>query len=176
MAFERLDLRGASCFGWSPVDREGDAGWVSVARRCVSDGWSEAAARKIDKGLAADVALSFGRIASGRFVDLASQVRYRAYFDNSRGLWFLEIVDSPKAEPLDSDLQGFFGSDEVAAFARRCAQLALQAKDTYEEVVKEHLEKGELLDVNEQKLEWILRDLGVGRFVDNLRGRRFGRK
>lgn len=54
-------------------------------------------------------------------------------------------------------------------------QLALQAKDIYEKVVKEHLEDGELLRVNEQKLEWILRDLSVGRFIDNLRGCRYGK-
>lgn len=77
---------------------------------------------------------------------------------------------------LDEDLQGFFGSEEAGRFARRCAQLALSAKDVYEKVVKEHLEGGELLKVNEQKLEWILRDLSVGRFVDNLRGCRYGKK
>ena len=42
--------------------------------------------------------------------------------------------------------------------------------------MKEHLENGELLKVNEQKLDRILRDLAVGRFIDNLRGCRFGRK
>ena len=62
------------------------------------------------------------------------------------------------------------------ACSASCAQLALQAKDVYEKVVKEHLEDGELLGVNEQKLEWILRDLGVGRFIDNLRGCRYGKK
>ena len=46
----------------------------------------------------------------------------------------------------------------------------------YNEVVKEHLEKGELLKVNEQKLDWILSDLNVGRFIDNLRGCRYGKK
>ena len=176
MAFERLDLKAVSCFGWSRPDKSGETGWSSTARKCVSFGWSEDVACKIDDGLAADVSRSFGRIASGRFVDLDTQVQYRAYFDNSRGLWFLEIVDSPEAEVLDEDLQGFFGSEEAGRFARRCAQLALSAKDVYENVVKEHLENGELLKVNEQKLEWILRDLSVGRFVDNLRGCRYGRK
>lgn len=176
MAFERLDLKAVSCFGWSRPDKSGETGWSSTARKCVSFGWSDESARKINDGLAADVSRSFGRIASGRFVDLDTQVQYRAYFDNSKGLWFLEIVDSPKADVLDEDLQGFFGSEEFGSFARRCAQLALQAKDVYEKVVKEHLEDGELLGVNEQKLEWILRDLGVGRFVDNLRGCRYGKK
>ena len=176
MAFERLDLKAVSCFGWSRPDKSGETGWLSTARKCVSFGWSEDVARKIDDGLAADVSRSFGRIASGRFVDLDTQVQYRAYFDNSRGLWFLEIVDSPEADVLDEDLQGFFGSEEAGRFARRCAQLALSAKDAYENVVKEHLENGELLKVNEQKLEWIIRDLSVGRFVDNLRGCRYGKK
>ena len=176
MAFERLDLKAVSCFGWSRPDKSGETGWSSTARKCVSFGWSEDVARKIDDGLAADVSRSFGRIASGRFVDLDTQVQYRAYFDNSRGLWFLEIVDSPEADVLDEDLQGFFGSEEAGRFARRCAQLALSARDVYEKVVKEHLENGELLKVNEQKLEWILRDLSVGRFVDNLRGCRYGKK
>lgn len=176
MAFERLDLKAVSCFGWSRPDKSGDAGWTATARKCVSFGWSEEAARKIDDGLAADVSRSFGRIASGRFVDLGTQTQYKAYFDNAKGLWFLEIADSPGAAPLDEDLQGFFGSEEAGRFARRCAQLALSAKDVYDKVVKEHLENGELLKVNEQKLEWILRDLGVGRFVDNLRGCRYGKK
>lgn len=176
MAFERLDLKAVSCFGWSHLDKSGETGWSSTARKCVSFGWSEDVARKIDDGLAADVSKSFGRIASGRFVDLDTQVQYRAYFDNAKGLWFLEIVDSPEADVLDEDLQGFFGSEEAGRFARRCAQLALSAKDVYEKVVKEHLENGELLKVNEQKLEWILRDLSVGRFVDNLRGCRYGKK
>lgn len=176
MAFERLDLKAVSCFGWSRPDKSGEAGWSSAARKCVSFGWSEEAARRIDDGLAADVSRSFGRIASGRFVDLDTQTPYRAYFDNSKGLWFLEIVDSPRADVLDEDLRGFFGSEELGKFARRCAQLALQAKDVYEKVVREHLEDGELLKVNEQKLDQIMKYLSVGRFVDNLRGCRFGRK
>jgi hypothetical protein len=71
-------------------------------------------------------------MASGRFIDLATQIQYKAYFDNSKALWFLEIVDSPKAEILDDDLQGFFGSEEFGRFARRCSQLALAGKETYE--------------------------------------------
>lgn len=176
MAFERLDLKAVSCFGWSRPDKSGETGWAATARKCVSFGWSEEAARKIDDGLAADVSRSFRRIASGRFVDLDTQVQYRAYFDNAKGLWFLEIVDSPAADVLDEDLQGFFGSEEAGRFARRCSHLALDAADVYGGIVKEHLENGELLKVNEQKLDRILRDLAVGRFIDNLRGCRFGRK
>ena len=52
----------------------------------------------------------------------------------------------------------------------------MAARDVYEKVVKEHLEGGELLKVNEQKLEWIIRDLRVGRFIDNMRGCRYGKK
>ena len=52
----------------------------------------------------------------------------------------------------------------------------MAARDIYEKVVKEHLESGEIQKKNEQKKEWILRDLRVGRFIDNMRGCRYGKK
>jgi hypothetical protein len=45
MAFERLDLKAVSCFGWSNPDKAEDTGWVSSAKRTLSFGWSENAAR-----------------------------------------------------------------------------------------------------------------------------------
>lgn len=176
MAFERLNLKAVSCFGWSSPDKSGMTGWVSFAKHSISMGWSEKIAAKINESLAADVSKSFNKIASGIFTDLDTSIQYRAYFENSKGLWFLEIIDSPNAKLLDDDLSGFFSSDEFSKFAKRCSQLALQGKELYNEVVKEHLEKGELLKVNEQKLDWILSDLNVGRFIDNLRGCRYGKK
>lgn len=176
MAFERLDLKTVSCFGWSRPDQSGMTGWSAIAKKSISFGWTENTARQINESLAADVSRSFKNLAVGIFTDLATNIQYKAYFDNSRGLWFLEIVDSPKAELLDDDLNGFFGSKGFGKFAKRCSQLALDAKQIYEDTVKEHLENGELLKVNEQKLEWIIRDLNVGRFIDNLRGCRYGKK
>jgi len=144
--------------------------------KCISFGWTSGSAAKIDENLAADVSRSFRRMSQGGFVDLDTGIAYAAYFENSKGLWFLEIADSPKARILDDDLNGFFGSEEFGRFARKSAQLALSAKDVYGEIVEEHLENGELLEVNEQKLERILSYLEIGRFVDNMRGCRFGRK
>jgi len=176
MAFERLELKNASCFGWSVPDGNGMAGWVDYARRCVSMGWTKESAAEIDRNLAVDVSRSFERLAAGDFFDLDSGMKYSAYFDSSKTLWFLELTGSPKAEVLDEDCQGFFGSKEFGRFARRCATLATEGAKIYADVVQEHLENGELLKVNEQKLAWILKDLGIGRFVDNLRSCRFGRK
>jgi hypothetical protein len=175
MAFERLVLDGAECFGASAPDESGMAGWAAYAGRCVTVGWRQDAARRIDDGLAADVAKSYRRIARGKFTDVATGIGYEAWFDNGKAVWFLKIQDSPKAAPTDDDLSGFFGSDKFAQFARRCAGYAIAAKSVYEEVVHEHLKNGELLSVNEQKLESILRSLGVGRFVENLRGCRYGK-
>lgn len=176
MAFERLVLKDVQCFGWDPPDVEKMCGWRAVARHCMSFGWKPKYARKIDEGLAADVAKSFTRIAQARFFDLDTGMRYRTWFENGKALWFLEIVDSPKAKILDEDLQGFFGSEEMSRFARACSTLALDARDVYRKVVQDHLVHGELLKPDAAKLDQILRYLDVGRFVDNLRERRFGRK
>ena len=176
MAFERLDLKDAQCFGWDPPDSETLCGWSAVARHCLTFGWSGKYAKKIDEGLAADVAKSYTRLAQGRFVDLDTGMRYRAWFENSKALWFLEIVDSPKAKVLDDDLAGFFSSEQASKFARRCAELALGARDIYRKVVEDHLVHGELMKPDPVKLDEILRKLDVGRFVDNLRERRYGRK
>lgn len=173
MAFERLDLKAVSCFGWS---RPIQPSWVELAKKSVSSGWTIGIAKQIDEKLAQDVSKSFERLIQCRFIDLATNIYYKAYFDNSRGLWYLEIIDSPKAQILDDDLNGFFGSDGFKRFAKRCSQILTDAKQVYDETIKEHLENGELLSVSEQKLDWILRDLDVGRFMDNLRDCRYGKK
>ena len=81
---------------------------------------------------------------------------YFLWFDNSKGLWNVTIKNSPKAEMTVEQRAAFFKSKLFKKIAKRTYYIIADAKESYEKIVKQHIENGELLDVDVVKLDAIL--------------------
>lgn len=81
---------------------------------------------------------------------------YVLWFDNNRGLWDVRIMDSPKAELTVEQRADFFKSETFKKIAKRTYYVIVDAKSLYEQIVKEHVENGDLIDIDVVKLDAIL--------------------
>ena len=102
-------------------------------------------------------------------LDAGTNIVWIAKFINDKSLWKLEIKDSPKAEVLDDDKSTFFVSENFVNLVRKCGDILDNAKNKIENVLMNHLENGELLQVDEVKLAAILFWLNDKQFMENFR-------
>lgn len=105
--------------------------------------------------------------------DLDNEIIWHASFLNDKGLWELEIANSPQAEVEPSQMADFFGSNEFKRIAKRAGWFLEEAKHLLIDVVMAKLETGELLDVDEVKLSAIMHWLSNKQFMENLRSGKF---
>ena len=94
--FENLDLREAYCFGWEKDAKK--KCWYNKSLQAKAVGWKKADVPGIEQSLKRNVDACYFYLVSFYFVDLEDEMRWHAFFDNSKGLWRLEISDSTKAE------------------------------------------------------------------------------
>ena len=80
MAFERLELKSASCFGWRPPSREGGGSkcWFDISEESIAKRWNDVDVRQLERDLAMNVETCYFNIARGEFVDLDTEFRWRA--------------------------------------------------------------------------------------------------
>lgn len=152
--FQNLDLKKATCFGWQLGNKKN--GWTAKAVLAKQFGWKNADVEGIEFSLKANVDECYLSLASFEFMDLDDDTRWHAWFDNSKMMWKLEICDSPKAEIQMEQIADFFKSEMMKKCAQRAADLISKAEKDFEEVLRPHLENGELLAVDEVKLSAIL--------------------
>lgn len=81
---------------------------------------------------------------------------YIAWFDNNKGLWDICIEDSPDAELTIEQRADFFKSEIFKKTAKQAYYYITTAKKTYEQIVKQHIENGEMIDIDVVKLDAIL--------------------
>ena len=162
--FDILDLKGITLFGGR---------WVELATQSKTLGWSGVDKVAIEKSLARAVDSSYFRIVSFNVEDLDTEITWHASFLNDKGLWELEIFDSPRADVEPSQMADFFGSDEFKRIAKRAGWLLEEAKQTVKDVIMPKLEAGELLIVDEVKLAAIMHWLSDKQFMENLRSGKF---
>lgn len=94
--FANLDLREAYCFGWEKGAKK--KCWYNKSLEAKAIGWKKADVPGIELSLKQNVDACYFYLVNLYFVDLDDDMRWHAFFDNSKGLWRLEIQDSPKAE------------------------------------------------------------------------------
>ena len=169
--FENLELRKAFCFGWCPVA----AGrcWANIADESVTRGWKNSDTARLDEDLKRNVDACYFFPCQGTFEDLDTGYRWRAAFVADHAMWKLELDGSPEAEVLPEDAKAFFSCEYFMKFAKRCGDILDRAKKVYCGVVDRHVKAGELMKADTVKLERILHDLGVARYMDNLRGGKY---
>lgn len=162
--FDNLNLKGVTLFGGY---------WVELATQSKTLGWSGVDKLALEKNLARAVDSSYFRIVSFNVEDLDTEITWHASFLNDKGLWELEIFDSPRADVEPSQMADFFGSDEFKRIAKRAGWLLEEAKQVVKDVIMPKLEVGELLSVDEVKLSAIMHWLSDKQFMENLRSGKF---
>lgn len=173
MAFKLIEMSDQVCFGWNSV-KDGPC-WYDVAQQTIETGWSDAADYSIGKSLAKNVNNTYLNICSGIAKDLDDGRVWHLSFINDHGLWCAKIKDNPNTEVLPEDAEQLFESNEIKKFSKRCYDIITRACKCYKQIVEPRLLDGRMgmLDVDTVKLERILNDANTGRFMDNLRDRRY---
>ena len=163
--FAALDLRYAHCFGYSmPVQKN----WLYLAKQVKDVGWNMVDVKQLEKNLTKDVEMSYFNIAMFKLTNIDDEMDYILFFKNDKALWELDIQNSPDAEIDISDKTNFFKSDMFQKIAKKTYARLTDAKNIYDEVLKEHTEKGELLLVDDVKLMAILHFLDTELLMKNL--------
>lgn len=162
--FDSLDLKGITLFGGR---------WVELATQTKTLGWNGVDKQVLEKSLARAVDSSYFRIVSFNVEDLDTEIIWHASFLNDKGLWELEIFDSPHADVEPEQMADFFGSDEFKKIAKRAGWLLEEASKAVNEVIMPKLEAGELLSTDEVKLAAIMHWLSDKQFMENLRSGKF---
>ena len=163
--FVGLDLRYAKCFGYSVPEQKN---WKFLADQADDLGWKNIDFKQLEKNLTKDVEASYMNIAYFKLTNVDDETDYVLSFDNNKSLWNLHIAHSPKAELNVKERADFFKSKIFKKIAQRTYDRILSAKQTYDKIVKQHLENGELLLVDVVKLDAILSFIDTEHFMDNL--------
>lgn len=164
--FEGLDIRSVRCFGFKSPKQDS---WKQIAQQSVSAGWKYIDVKQLEQDLVHNVDESYASIAEFTAEDVNTDIKWRAKFINDKQLWTLQIEDSPEAEVLLDDKVAFFTSELFLSFMKKALDYILYAKKTYDEIVSQHLEDGELLKVNEVKLSALLWYIDNKTFMSNFR-------
>ena len=162
--FDNLDLKGITLFGGR---------WIELATQSKTLGWGGVDKLALEKNLARAVDSSYFRIVSFNVEDLDTEITWHASFLNDKGLWELEIFDSPHADVEPEQMADFFGSTEFKKIAKRAGWLLEEASKAVSEVIMPRLEAGELLSVDEVKLAAIMHWISDKQFMENLRSGKF---
>lgn len=164
--FANLDLRQLNSFGYSKSKWRD---WVKMAHDSISNGWSTVDLQEFEECLAHNVQSTYLNITSMVFEDIDTSMNWRAYFINDKSLWCIEMLDSPNAEIEPDDKKAFIESEAFKKAVRKAAGAIDNAKNKFNQVVKTHLDNGELLEVDEVKLAAILFWIDNKYFMDNFR-------
>lgn len=131
--FQDLDLREAYCFGWEKNAKKNC--WYNKSLEAKAIGWKNADVQGIQLSLKQNVDACYFYLVNFYFIDLEDETRWHAFFDNSKGLWRLEIQDSPKAEIDAQQYADFFASDMMKKSSARAYDLIKRAEKEYYETL-----------------------------------------
>ena len=168
MALENLNIKRIYCFGWSqPLNKN----WTSIANSSINKGWKAIDKKALESTLAADVLRSYSRLFESEFEDLDDSIHYTVYFDNNKKLFCLELTNGKDngAELMLEQKKLFFKSDMFKKTTRRAHELLERAKKIYEGQVKQHIEDGDLLEIDEIKAEAVESFLNDSQLMRNFK-------
>lgn len=163
--FANLDIRSAFCFGYS---RPASRCWLCIAEQARDVGWKSVDVKELEASLAQDVDRSYMDIARFKVVNIDDDMEYEVKFDNNKSLWSVEIFESPEADMTIEERADFFKSEMFNKIAKTTWRRVKEAKQTFDEVVRQHLDEGELLLVDDIKLDAIMSFLRQEHFLDNI--------
>lgn len=182
--FDNLDLKSISYFGMTSnklsksldktsTDVQAKLHWPTLAKQIDALGLKKVDKRALEKSFAEDVEVSYFRVASFTCTDLDTDITWHASFVNARGLWELEILNSPDAPIEPEQMKKFFSSELFKETARRVGSEIDTARGLISNVLGRYLEEGMLLDVDEIKLSALMHWISDTQFMENLRTGKF---
>lgn len=172
--FENLDLRGISVFGGKKKEeKEGKSSWTELAEQSKTLGWKNIDCLALAESLARAVDASYFRIVSFKAEDLDTEITWHASFLNDKGLWELEIFNSPKAEVEPEQYRDFFSSASFKKIAKKAGWILEESRKLLEDIIEPRLSMGELLEVDEVKLAAVMHWLSDKQWMENLRTGKF---
>ena len=166
--FENLDLKKIQIFGGKKQQS-----WSQLAEQSKTLSWKNIDKKTLEESLARDVDASYFRVVVFTAEDLDTEITWQASFLNDKGLWELEILNSPRADVEPSEMADFFGSDPFKKIAKQAGWILEEARKLLEDVLAEPLNSAQLLEVDDVKLAAITHWLADKQFMENLRSGKF---
>ena len=163
--FDGLDLRGVICFGYGCPKANS---WTNLAQIALDKGWSLIDVKQLEDNFMHNIEACYYKIAQFKFENVSDDMKYLLWFDNNRGMWDVKIENSPKAELTIEQRADFFKSETFKKVAKQAYYTIVDAKKTYDQIVKEHIENGEMIDIDVVKLDAILHWIDQQYFLDNI--------
>lgn len=169
MAMQNLDIKKIDIFGWSLP--KSDCWWYIIGQAISNGwrGWQSIDVKKVEQSLKTNILSSYNRLFSSVFEDLDDSIHYTVYFDNQKRLFNLELTNTKTGEILPEQKKEFFKSEIFKKTAARAYEILVRAKDQIEKFVMKHIEQGELLEIDEIKLEAIVHMLNDQVLMKNFR-------
>ena len=166
---KNFDFTYVECWGFS-VPRH--KSWTKLADRAFANN-DKQALRDLETSLKWNVESSYYRLVGAGVKDLDSDIEYFVSFNNGKKLWDIEIKNSKSAEVLPEDRDEFFKSEPFKQLLKQASTDIDAAAKLYEEVVKQHIEAGELMEVDETKAEAVEAMMKDGALVKNLKAGKY---
>ena len=166
MAMQNLDIKNLELFGWTLPK---NACWWYILNSSISKGWNNVDVKKAEESLKDNIQHCYERLFQAEFEDLDDSIHYTVFFNNQKKLYDLELTNSNSGEILPEQKKEFFKSEMFKKTATRANELLLRAKKLVENVVIKHVEDGELLAIDEIKLEAIIDMLNDQQLMKNFK-------
>lgn len=163
--FDGLDLRYALCFGYSSPKANS---WTNIAEIAIDKGWNNIDASMLEENFMHNIEACYYNIAQFMLENVEDDMCYNLMFDNSKSLWHVSIKNSPKAEMTVEQRADFFKSDVFQKIAKQTYYIIINAIKIYKKIVKQHIENGELINIDIIKLDAILHYVDQEYFLENL--------
>ena len=167
---QNLEVKKIEVFGWTSPKKDN---WWYIVNPSVSKGWKSIDAKKAERSLAANVQTCYKTLFTADFEDLDDGIRYTAFFDNQKKLFDLKLTDSENGEILPEQKKELFKSETFKKTAARAYEILERAKKLIDDAVDDHIEAGEMLEVDETRLAAILDMLEDQQLLKNFRLRKY---
>ena len=171
--FKNVDIKNITVFGKSmPKDKC----WANMLSKAKD--FSLIDKKKFEDSLKWNVESSYYRLASITFKDLDTELEWFLSFITDQKKWDLELgIDNEKADATVSPDQKFdaLNNPDIKRVIEKMNSVMLNAAAACKEKVMQHVEAGELLDVDETKLERVLDAIDDNVLMANLKKRAFVR-
>ena len=131
------------------------------------------ALKELEKSLKWNVESSYYRLIGAGVKDLDTDTEYFVSFVNGKKMWDIEVKDSKGAEVLPEDRDEFFKSEDFKKLLKQATNYLDAAASAYESMVKQHIEAGELMAVDETKAEAVESMLEDGALMKNLKSGKY---
>lgn len=167
--FKNLDTINISVFGYSSSESPEQQWLTQLIKLRKLNALNK---EEFIKSFKKDVEDSYVNLASFKIEDLDSEFVYIIFFDNLAKKWNVQLEGSTQADSVDiMDKIDLFKTDEVKSLVKRALEVFKQADIFVKKHIMMHIENGDLLEVDETKLEAILDMLNDQELLSNFKKR-----